>query len=86
MFFLLLHFFISFASCSYLTDLERIAANPYLPTQQDVLRVRVPTTGIIEYPFDMQNVIFRYGFVFFPPVVLLILCFSYLESCSISKL
>ncbi|XP_075899914.1 guanine nucleotide-binding protein G(q) subunit alpha-like isoform X2 [Nelusetta ayraudi] len=43
----------------YLNDLERIAANPYLPTQQDVLRVRVPTTGIIEYPFDMQNVVFR---------------------------
>lgn len=46
-------------SCSYLNDLERIAANPYLPTQQDVLRVRVPTTGIIEYPFDMENVVFR---------------------------
>lgn len=46
-------------SCSYLNDFERIATNPYLPTQQDVLRVRVPTTGIIEYPFDMQNVVFR---------------------------
>lgn len=46
-------------SYSYLNELERIAANPYLPTQQDVLRVRVPTTGIIEYPFDMQKVVFR---------------------------
>uniref|UniRef100_A0A8C7DFV7 Guanine nucleotide-binding protein subunit alpha n=3 Tax=Salmoninae TaxID=504568 RepID=A0A8C7DFV7_ONCKI len=31
----------------------------YVPTQQDVLRVRVPTTGIIEYPFDLQSVVFR---------------------------
>ncbi|CAM5146328.1 unnamed protein product [Natator depressus] len=43
----------------YLNDLDRIAEPAYLPTQQDVLRVRVPTTGIIEYPFDLQSVIFR---------------------------
>ncbi|XP_066194337.1 guanine nucleotide-binding protein G(q) subunit alpha isoform X2 [Sylvia atricapilla] len=43
----------------YLNDLDRIADSAYLPTQQDVLRVRVPTTGIIEYPFDLQSVIFR---------------------------
>uniref|UniRef100_A0A674K5D0 Guanine nucleotide-binding protein subunit alpha n=1 Tax=Terrapene triunguis TaxID=2587831 RepID=A0A674K5D0_9SAUR len=42
----------------YLNDLDRIAEPAYLPTQQDVLRVRVPTTGIIEYPFDLQSVIF----------------------------
>uniref|UniRef100_A0A1A8VF29 Guanine nucleotide-binding protein subunit alpha n=1 Tax=Nothobranchius furzeri TaxID=105023 RepID=A0A1A8VF29_NOTFU len=43
----------------YLTDLDRIAESSYLPTQQDVLRVRIPTTGIIEYPFDLQSIIFR---------------------------
>ncbi|XP_034403337.1 guanine nucleotide-binding protein G(q) subunit alpha-like isoform X1 [Cyclopterus lumpus] len=43
----------------YLNDLERIADTAYLPTQQDVLRVRVPTTGIIEYPFDLEDVVFR---------------------------
>uniref|UniRef100_A0A8C7YUV8 Guanine nucleotide-binding protein G(Q) subunit alpha n=1 Tax=Oryzias sinensis TaxID=183150 RepID=A0A8C7YUV8_9TELE len=43
----------------YLNALDRIAESSYLPTQQDVLRVRVPTTGIIEYPFDLQSVIFR---------------------------
>ncbi|KAJ8005976.1 hypothetical protein DPEC_G00123480 [Dallia pectoralis] len=43
----------------YLSDFDRIADPSYLPTQQDILRVRVPTTGIIEYPFDMENVIFR---------------------------
>ncbi|XP_043089453.1 guanine nucleotide-binding protein subunit alpha-11b isoform X2 [Puntigrus tetrazona] len=43
----------------YLSDLDRIADPSYLPTQQDVLRVRIPTTGIIEYPFDLQSIIFR---------------------------
>ncbi|KAJ8380886.1 hypothetical protein SKAU_G00016640 [Synaphobranchus kaupii] len=43
----------------YLTDLDRIADPQYVPTQQDILRVRVPTTGIIEYPFDLESVIFR---------------------------
>ncbi|XP_068165989.1 guanine nucleotide-binding protein subunit alpha-14 [Antennarius striatus] len=43
----------------YLTNLDRISQPSYLPDLQDILRVRVPTTGIIEYPFDMENVIFR---------------------------
>ncbi|KAM8961691.1 guanine nucleotide-binding protein subunit alpha-14 [Pelodytes ibericus] len=43
----------------YLTDIDRISVPAYIPTQQDVLRVRVPTTGIIEYPFDLENIIFR---------------------------
>ncbi|XP_074493934.1 guanine nucleotide-binding protein subunit alpha-14-like [Sebastes fasciatus] len=43
----------------YLTQLDRISEPSYLPDLQDILRVRVPTTGIIEYPFDMENVIFR---------------------------
>lgn len=51
----------SLVSHSYLTDVDRIATSGYLPTQQDVLRVRVPTTGIIEYPFDLENIIFRWG-------------------------
>ncbi|XP_072245701.1 guanine nucleotide-binding protein subunit alpha-11 isoform X2 [Leuresthes tenuis] len=44
----------------YLNSLERIASPGYVPTEQDVLRVRVPTTGIIEYPFDLENIIFSY--------------------------
>lgn len=43
----------------YLSDLDRIAAPDYLPTQQDILRVRVPTTGISEYPFDLEEIRFR---------------------------
>jgi guanine nucleotide-binding protein G(q) subunit alpha len=43
----------------YLDQLDRIASSDYLPTVQDILRVRVPTTGIIEYPFDLDSIIFR---------------------------
>jgi hypothetical protein len=43
----------------YLDSIDRITTPGYLPTEQDVLRVRVPTTGIIEYPFDLENIIFR---------------------------
>lgn len=47
-------------SCAYyLNDIDRLALPDYIPTEQDVLRVRVPTTGISEYPFDMDRVIFR---------------------------
>ncbi|XP_072391238.1 guanine nucleotide-binding protein G(q) subunit alpha isoform X4 [Diabrotica undecimpunctata] len=43
----------------YLSDLERIKDPDYLPTEQDILRARAPTTGIIEYPFDLDSIIFR---------------------------
>lgn len=41
-------------------EVDRVAAPNYLPTEQDILRVRVPTTGIIEYPFDLEEIRFRY--------------------------
>ena len=44
---------------SYLDSVERISKPDYLPSLQDILRVRVPTTGIIEYPFDLDSIIFR---------------------------
>ncbi|XP_038633853.1 guanine nucleotide-binding protein subunit alpha-14-like [Scyliorhinus canicula] len=43
----------------YLTDIDRVAASDYIPTEQDVLRVRVPTTGINEYSFKMNQVSLR---------------------------
>lgn len=46
---------------SYLSDLARIEEEGYLPTEQDILRARAPTTGIIEYPFDLDSIIFRYS-------------------------
>ncbi|XP_017054118.1 G protein alpha q subunit isoform X4 [Drosophila ficusphila] len=43
----------------YLSDLARIEQADYLPTEQDILRARVPTTGILEYPFDLDGIVFR---------------------------
>jgi len=43
----------------YLDELARLADPEYLPTEQDILRARVPTTGILEYPFDLDGIIFR---------------------------
>ncbi|XP_046963028.1 G protein alpha q subunit isoform X5 [Vanessa cardui] len=44
----------------YLQEIDRVAAPNYLPTEQDILRVRVPTTGIIEYPFDLEEIRFSH--------------------------
>ena len=49
-----------FCIFSYLNALDRIRKPGYLPTEQDILRVRVPTTGIIEYPFDLEEIRFRW--------------------------
>lgn len=51
---------LSDGSYSYLSDLARIESADYLPTEQDILRARAPTTGILEYPFDLDSIIFRY--------------------------
>lgn len=33
----------------------------YIPTEQDVLRVRTPTTGVIEYCFEHDSgILFRF--------------------------
>lgn len=45
---------------SYLNDLERIARVDYIPTQQDVLRTRVKTTGIVETHFTFKDLHFKY--------------------------
>ncbi|XP_013108598.1 guanine nucleotide-binding protein subunit alpha-11 [Stomoxys calcitrans] len=43
----------------YLTHINRIGGHEYLPTEDDILHVRVPTTGLVEYPFKIQNITFR---------------------------
>uniref|UniRef100_A0ACB8F4R0 Guanine nucleotide-binding protein G(T) subunit alpha-2 n=1 Tax=Sphaerodactylus townsendi TaxID=933632 RepID=A0ACB8F4R0_9SAUR len=43
----------------YLNDLDRITAANYLPNEQDVLRSRVKTTGIIETRFSVKDLNFR---------------------------
>lgn len=44
---------------SYLNDLDRIAQPNYIPTQQDVLRTRVKTTGIVETHFTFKDLHFK---------------------------
>ncbi|XP_032810120.1 guanine nucleotide-binding protein G(i) subunit alpha-1-like [Petromyzon marinus] len=43
----------------YLNDLERISRPDYVPTQQDVLRTRVKTTGIVETHFTFKDLHFK---------------------------
>uniref|UniRef100_A0A4W4EJZ8 Guanine nucleotide binding protein (G protein), alpha transducing activity polypeptide 1 n=1 Tax=Electrophorus electricus TaxID=8005 RepID=A0A4W4EJZ8_ELEEL len=43
----------------YLNDLERLIQPGYVPTEQDVLRSRVKTTGIIETQFSFKDLNFR---------------------------
>ena len=45
---------------SYLNQLDRITAPDYLPNEQDVLRSRVKTTGIIETKFSVKDLNFRW--------------------------
>lgn len=44
---------------SYLSEMDRICKPDYLPTEQDVLRSRVKTTGIIEENFSCKELHFR---------------------------
>jgi guanine nucleotide-binding protein G(i) subunit alpha len=41
------------APCSFFTDVLRIGSPNYLPTENDVLRARLKTTGITETRFTM---------------------------------
>lgn len=43
----------------YLNALDRISRPGYVPTQQDVLRTRVKTTGIVETNFSFKNLNFK---------------------------
>merc|ERR1712038_1873436 len=43
----------------FLAHLDRINQHDYVPTEQDILRCRVPTTGVVEYSFDIQSHNFR---------------------------
>lgn len=43
----------------YLNALDRISSQNYVPTQQDVLRTRVKTTGIVETHFSFKTLHFK---------------------------
>lgn len=60
----------------YLNALDRISQHDYIPTQQDVLRTRVKTTGIIETTFAFRGLQFKYvTSQFFPYYLNLFLIF-----------
>ncbi|EGT38263.1 CBN-GPA-11 protein [Caenorhabditis brenneri] len=43
----------------FLDDLDRISAHEYKPTEMDVLKARVPTTGITEIEFPFREAMLR---------------------------
>ncbi|CAG9864193.1 unnamed protein product, partial [Phyllotreta striolata] len=43
----------------FLDDLDRLGAKDYQPTEQDILRTRVKTTGIVEVHFSFKNLNFK---------------------------
>uniref|UniRef100_A0A3B4U2Q8 Guanine nucleotide-binding protein subunit alpha n=1 Tax=Seriola dumerili TaxID=41447 RepID=A0A3B4U2Q8_SERDU len=44
----------------YMSNLDRISGQDYIPTEQDVLRVRFPTTGIHDYSFTIRTITLRW--------------------------
>ena len=44
---------------SFLDDLDRLGRKDYMPTEQDILRTRVKTTGIVEVHFSFKNLNFK---------------------------
>ena len=45
--------------CSYFENMDRLLSDGYLPDEQDVLRSRVQTTGIIETSFKVKQLTYR---------------------------
>lgn len=45
--------------CSFFENMNRIIAPLYVPTEADVLRVRVRTCGIVETHFQLDQTIYR---------------------------
>lgn len=50
---------------SFLDDIDRIAQPNYNPTEQDILMLRIPTTGINEIEFPVDIFKFRLPYIFF---------------------
>ena len=43
----------------FLSQLERISGCGYIPTDQDILRTRVKSSGVVEIHFCYKNLLFR---------------------------
>jgi hypothetical protein len=40
---------------SFLDSIDRISQKDYIPTDDDILRVRIPTTGIVQEDFQFSH-------------------------------
>lgn len=53
-------FSFTFSSAAYFNDrIIEVGADGYLPSEQDVLRSRVRTTGIVENEFEIDGNLFK---------------------------
>ncbi len=50
---------LSSSNFSYLDSIDRIEKPDYIPTDQDVLRSRTKTTGIVETTFNIGDLTYR---------------------------
>ncbi|KAK2819509.1 hypothetical protein Q7C36_021155 [Tachysurus vachellii] len=46
-------------TCLFFDNMTRIVSPDYVPTEMDVLRVRIRTTGVIETQFKVKHLVFR---------------------------
>ena len=51
---------IALTQTSFFTEVERVGQPDYVPSELDLLLVRVKTTGIIDLTWEMRNIQFRY--------------------------
>ncbi|CAJ0938985.1 unnamed protein product, partial [Mesorhabditis belari] len=47
------------AAIYFMQNLERIREHDYIPTTEDILKSRVPTTGVIQFTFRCNSFLFR---------------------------
>ena len=66
-------------TCSYLNALDRISQTDYVPTEQDVLRTRVKTTGIVETHFTFKDLHFKFVSLFLY-LLLFVCCIDFVSS------
>ena len=52
-------------TCSFLDNLPRLSAPNYVPSEQDLLRTRIKTTGITEVLFELKGLTFRFVLLVF---------------------
>lgn len=46
-------------SCSFFDSIKRIGDRDYIPTDEDIIRARVKTTGITEVKFNVRDLVYR---------------------------